>query len=50
MMVARRWRRLDSGRQPRRLTSWLATKGVLQLRAWVLDGGRVVERELQLSD
>ena len=42
----------DYAEQPQapRLTSSLATKGVLQLRAWVLDGGRVVERELQLSD
>lgn len=33
-----------------RLTASLATKGVLQLRAWALDAGRVVERELSITD
>jgi hypothetical protein len=34
-----------------RLTSSLATKGVLQLRAWAIDtAGRVSERELQIED
>lgn len=34
----------------RRLTASLATKGVLQLRAWELVDGRVVERVLQVRD
>ena len=34
-----------------RLTASLATKGVLQLRAWAIDAsGRVSERELQIDD
>jgi len=33
-----------------RLTASLATKGVLQLRAWLLKDGRVVERDLRLVD
>jgi len=33
-----------------RLTSSLATKGVLQLRAWRLAGGKVVENPLQMED
>lgn len=34
-----------------RLTASLATKGVLQLRAWAIDDhGRVSERELQIED
>jgi hypothetical protein len=33
-----------------RLTSSLATKGVLQLRAWLERSGRVIECELHLSD
>ncbi|MDI3259093.1 MAG: hypothetical protein QJR02_05290 [Sinobacteraceae bacterium] len=33
-----------------RLTASLATKGVLQLRAWVCENGRVRERELHLED
>jgi hypothetical protein len=42
----------DFGEQPQalRLTSSLATKGVLQLRAWQQREGRVEERELYLSD
>ncbi len=37
--------------QTLRLTASLATKGVLQLRAWVLDEqGRVQERTLQIDD
>jgi len=33
-----------------RLTASLATKGVLQLRAWLLKAGRVVEIDLRLVD
>lgn len=33
-----------------RLTASVATKGVLQLRAWALVDGRVVERELHVHD
>jgi hypothetical protein len=33
-----------------RLTASLATKGVLQLRAWQLVDGRVSERELHIHD
>lgn len=34
-----------------RLSASLATKGVLQLRAWTIDAdGRVIERELQIDD
>ncbi|MDR3416459.1 MAG: hypothetical protein P4L83_09765 [Nevskia sp.] len=42
----------DFASQPQvlRLTASLATKGVLQLRAWTLHDGRVVERELQIRD
>ena len=42
----------DFAEQPHtlRLTSSLATKGVLQLRAWTCAGGRVREQELHLSD
>jgi len=42
----------DFAEQPQalRLTASLATKGVLQLRAWTLRDGRVVERELQIRD
>jgi hypothetical protein len=42
----------DFAEQPQalRLTSSLATKGVLQLRAWIQDGGRVLERELHIAD
>lgn len=40
----------DAQPQVLRLTSSLATKGVLQLRAWTLREGRVEERELQLRD
>ena len=42
----------DFTEQPQalRLTSSLATKGVLQLRAWTCSAGRVRERELHLSD
>ena len=42
----------DFAEQPQslRLTSSLATKGVLQLRAWACAEGRVRERELHLSD
>ncbi len=42
----------DFSEQPQalRLTSSLATKGVLQLRAWTLRAGRVEESELQLRD
>ncbi len=36
--------------QTLRLTSSLATKGVLQLRAWTCSNGRVRERELHLSE
>lgn len=36
--------------QALRLTASLATKGVLQLRAWTQDGGKVLERELHLRD
>jgi len=37
--------------QTLRLTASLATKGVLQLRAWTLDAaGRVAERALQIDD
>lgn len=32
-----------------RLSASLATKGVLQLRAWILERDRVIERELQLA-
>lgn len=34
----------------RRLTASLATKGVLQLRAWELVEGQVIERVLQVRD
>jgi hypothetical protein len=34
----------------RRLTSSLATKGVLQLRAWTCENGRVREREMDVRD
>ena len=42
----------DFAEQPQalRLTASLATKGVLQLRAWVQDGGQVRERELHIAD
>ena len=42
----------DFAEQPQalRLTASLATKGVLQLRAWVQDGGKVLERELHIAD
>jgi hypothetical protein len=42
----------DFAEQPQalRLTASLATKGVLQLRAWTQSGGRVLERELHLRD
>jgi len=42
----------DFDEQPQvlRLTSSLATKGVLQLRAWRHRAGRVIECELHLSD
>lgn len=33
-----------------RLNASLATKGVLQLRAWQLEEGRVVERALSITD
>ena len=36
--------------QTLRLTSSLATKGVLQLRAWACADGKVRERELHLKD
>ncbi|MDB5974375.1 MAG: hypothetical protein JWR07_1135 [Nevskia sp.] len=36
--------------QTLRLTSSLATKGVLQLRAWTCTEGKVRERELHLSE
>jgi hypothetical protein len=36
--------------QTLRLTSSLATKGVLQLRAWACADGKVRERELHLSE
>lgn len=42
----------DFSEQPQllRLTSSLATKGVLQLRAWACAAGQVRERELHISD
>lgn len=42
----------DFTEQPQalRLTSSLATKGVLQLHAWVCEDGRVRERELRIDD
>jgi hypothetical protein len=42
----------DFGEQPQalRLTSSLATKGVLQLHAWACEDGRVRERELRIED
>lgn len=42
----------DFAEQPQvlRLTSSLATKGVLQLHAWAFEDGRVRERELRLQD
>lgn len=42
----------DFAEQPQalRLTASLATKGVLQLRAWVQDSGKVLERELHIAD
>jgi hypothetical protein len=42
----------DFAEQPQalRLTSSLATKGVLQLHAWACDNGRVRERELRIED
>lgn len=42
----------DFAEQPQalRLTSSLATKGVLQLRAWAQADGRVRERELHIQD
>lgn len=33
-----------------RLTASLATKGVLQLRAWACESGRIAERELHIHD
>jgi hypothetical protein len=36
--------------QALRLTASLATKGVLQLRAWVCEEGRVREREMDIKD
>ena len=42
----------DFAEQPEvlRLTSSLATKGVLQLHAWACEDGRVRERELRIHD
>jgi hypothetical protein len=42
----------DFAEQPQalRLTSSLATKGVLQLHAWACEDGRVRERELRIHD
>jgi hypothetical protein len=42
----------DFSEQPQalRLTASLATKGVLQLRAWTLEQGRVRECELHIAD
>jgi hypothetical protein len=41
----------DSRPEVLRLSASLATKGVLQLRAWAIDAnGCVIERELQLDD
>lgn len=42
----------DFAAQPQalRLTSSLATKGVLQLHAWACEDGRVRERELRIED
>lgn len=42
----------DFAEQPQalRLTASLATKGVLQLRAWAQEQGRVRERELHITD
>jgi hypothetical protein len=36
--------------QALRLTASLATKGVLQLRVWVCEAGRVSEREMDIKD
>jgi hypothetical protein len=42
----------DFAEQPQalRLTSSLATKGVLQLHAWACEDGRVRERELRIEE
>jgi hypothetical protein len=42
----------DFAEQPQvlRLTSSLATKGVLQLHAWAFEDGQVRERELRIED